>query len=79
MFPMKNKTYDILVYVTEIFLHALAGLYVALAKIWGFPYSAEIAGTIAAIGTFLGTALRISNKEYKAAKAAKAVENDASD
>lgn len=76
MFPMKNKTYDILVYVTEVFLPALAGLYVALAKIWGFPYAAEIAGTIAAIVTFLGIVLRISNKAYKTANA---VKEDAAD
>ena len=59
-----SKVYDVLKYMQRIALPALAALYVALAKIWGWPYSAEIAGTIAAVVTFMGAVLEISSAEY---------------
>lgn len=62
---MNNKTYDILKYIALIVLPALATLVIAIAKIWGLPYGAEIAGTITAIATFLGSILTISSKTYK--------------
>ena len=61
---MSNKLYDVLKYVAQIVLPALATLYFALAKIWGFPYATEIVGTISAIDTFLGAILKISNDQY---------------
>ena len=36
----------------------------ALAQIWGFPYAAEVQGTILAIVTFLGVVLQISSAKY---------------
>ena len=62
---MSNKTYDILKYITQIVLPALATLYLALAKIWNLPYGEEISGTIMATDTFLGVVLRISSENYK--------------
>ena len=59
-----TKVYDVLKYMQRIALPALAALYVALAKIWAWPYSAEIAGTIAAVVTFMGAVLEISSAEY---------------
>lgn len=59
-----SKVYDVLKYLQRIALPAIAALYVALAKIWGWPYSGEIAGTIAAIVTFMGAILEISSAEY---------------
>ena len=35
---MSNKTYDILKWVAQYLLPALATLYFAVAKIWGLPY-----------------------------------------
>jgi hypothetical protein len=61
---MNNKTYDILKYIAQIVLPALATLYFALAGIWGFPYGEEIVGTITAIDTFLGVLLGISSASY---------------
>ena len=61
---MSNKTYDILKYIAQIVLPALATLYFALAKIWGFPYGTEIVGTIAAIDAFMGALLQISTNQY---------------
>lgn len=61
---MSNKTYDILKYIAQIVIPALATLYFALSKIWGLPYGEEIVGTLSAIDIFLGTLLRISTSQY---------------
>ena len=61
---MSNKVYDILKYVAQIVLPALGTLYFALAKIWQFPYGAEIVGTITAVDAFLGALLKISTDQY---------------
>lgn len=62
---MSNKTYDILVWIAQIVLPAVAALYAALANIWGFPYGEQIVGTISAVDVFLGAILKISNNQYK--------------
>ena len=59
-----NKVYDILKWVCMVGLPALATLWFALGKIWGFPYLAEIEATIIAIDTFLGAVLGISSINY---------------
>lgn len=61
---LSNKTYDILKWIAQILLPALATLYFALAKIWGLPYGVEVVGTITAVDLFLGTLLGISTAEY---------------
>ncbi len=61
---MSDKTYDILKYLAQVILPALGTLYFALAGIWGFPYGEQIVGTITAIDTFLGVALKISSDNY---------------
>ena len=63
---MSNKIYDVLKYIAQIVLPAVATLYFALAKIWGFPYGAEIVGTISAVDAFLGALLQISTNQYNA-------------
>lgn len=60
-----NKVYDVLKWITQIFVPAVATLYFALAGIWGFPYGEQIVGTLTAIDTFLGVLLGISNHQYK--------------
>ena len=62
---MSNKFYDVLKFVAQILLPAIGTLYMALAKIWGFPYGTEIVGTITAIDAFLGAILQISTSQYK--------------
>ena len=62
---MSNKVYDILKYITQIIIPAVATLYFALAGIWGFPYGEQIVGTLTAIDTFLGVILGISSAQYK--------------
>ncbi len=61
---MPNKLYDILKFIAQIVLPALATLIFALTQIWGLPYGAEIAGTITAVNTFLGAILKISSVKY---------------
>lgn len=64
LLKFKNKTYDILKYITQILLPALGTLYFALAGIWGFPYGEQIVGTLTAIDMFLGVCLKISSDNY---------------
>ena len=67
---MKNKTYDRLKFLTMIVLPAFAALYFAVAQIWGLPNAEQVVGTIAAITTFLGALLGITNEQYKKSDAA---------
>lgn len=62
---MSNKVYDVLKWIAQVVLPAIATLYFALAGIWGFPYGEEVVGTITAIDTFLGVLLGISSAQYK--------------
>lgn len=64
---MNNKTYDILKWVAQYLLPALATLYFAIAQVWGLPYGEQIVGTITAIDTFLGVILGISTVQYNKA------------
>ena len=61
---MDNKVYDILKWVAQVVLPAIATLYFALAQIWGFPYGEQIVGTITAIDAFLGALLGLSTIQY---------------
>ena len=61
---LDNKVYDVLKFIAQILLPAMGTLYFALAKIWGFPYAAEVVGTISAIDAFLGALLGISSMNY---------------
>lgn len=64
MLKMSNAVYDVLKEIALVILPALGTLYFALAKIWSFPYPAEIVGTITAVDAFLGAVLHISTKQY---------------
>ena len=65
---MSNKVYDILKFIAQIVLPAIATLYVTLAGIWGLPFSEQIGGTVMAIDTFLGAVLMISSNNYNKTK-----------
>ena len=64
---MNNKTYDVLKWIAQYLLPALATLYFAIARVWGLPYGEQIVGTITAIDTFLGVILGISTAQYNKA------------
>ena len=61
---MSNKLYDILKYVAQIVLPAVATFVIAVFNIWGIPYGEAIGGTIMALDTLLGTVLMISTSNY---------------
>jgi hypothetical protein len=61
---MTDRMYDVLKWVAQILLPAVATLYFAIAQIWGLPYGEQIVGTITAIDAFLGALLGISTYQY---------------
>lgn len=61
---MNDKLYNILKWVAQIVLPALATLYFAISQIWGLPLGEEIVGTVTAVDAFLGALLGISTVAY---------------
>ena len=62
---LSGKAYDVLKFIAQIVLPALAALYGTLAGIWGFlPYGEQIVATISALDVFLGAVLMIDSKKY---------------
>lgn len=61
---MSDKAYDILKFIAQIVLPALATFYLTIASIWSLPFGEEISGTIMAIDTLLGAILMISSTKY---------------
>lgn len=68
---MSNRVYDLLKYITQIIIPAVATLYFALSSIWGLPYGEQIVGTLTAVDAFLGVCLGISTVQYNKALGAK--------
>ena len=64
MVLFSDRVYRVLKWICILFLPALATLWFTLGKIWGFPYLAEVEGTIVAIDTFLGALIGISTLQY---------------
>lgn len=61
---MNDGLYDLLKWIAQILLPAIATLYFAIAQIWGLPYAEQIVGTITAVDAFLGALLGISTLQY---------------
>lgn len=61
---MSNKVYDILKFIAQIVLPALATFYLTIAGIWSLPFGEEISSTIMAIDTLLGACLMLSSAKY---------------
>lgn len=66
---LNDRIYLILKWICLIVLPAIATLWFTLGKIWGFPYLAEIEGTIVAIDTFIGAIIGISTIQYNKTEA----------
>lgn len=60
-----SKVYDISKWVTTVALPACTAFYLALASIWGWPYSQEIGASLAALTAFCAALLGISSIQYK--------------
>lgn len=65
---ISNKTYNILKWVAQLLLPALATFVMSLGNIWGIPYSEQISLTLVALDTALGVMLGISTKSYNSNK-----------
>ena len=65
---MSNGLYDILKFIAQIVLPAIATFYVTIASIWGLPLGDEISRTVMAIDTLLGAILMISSANYNKAE-----------
>lgn len=61
---MSNRVYDIMKYIAQYVLPALATFICALGTIWGLNYTEQIALTIMALDTMLGVCLGISSNKY---------------
>ena len=61
---MSNKVYDVLKDIAQIYLPALATLYLTLAGIWGLPYGEQVSASIMAVDACLGGFLKISSNQY---------------
>lgn len=59
-----NRAYDILKHVAQIWLPALAVLYISLGGLFELPMPQQISGAIMALDLFLGTILGISTRQY---------------
>ena len=61
---LPTNWYDILTWIAQIFLPALAALYFGLAPLWNLPYADQVVATIMAIDTFLCLLLGFSTSEF---------------
>ena len=62
---MSNKLYDILKWITLIFIPALTTFYGVIGNSCNIPYTDVVLTIAVAFDTFLGTCLGISNYQYK--------------
>ena len=63
MFKLSNKAYDVLKLISLI-ATPLVTFVMAMTEVWGFPYGAEIAATISALGVLAGAILTKSSADY---------------
>lgn len=61
---MSNKVYDVLKFIAQIVLPAIATFYISIAGIWGLPYAEQVGGTVMAVDTLLGALLMLSSSNY---------------
>ena len=64
---MSNKTYDILKAIA-LTLPIISTFIIAVMKIWGIPYSTEIALTLTALNALFAELVKVANKNYKKKK-----------
>lgn len=67
-FEMSGEVYEALKWLAQVALPAFSTVYLALAKIWTFPYPEQVSATIMAVVLFIGSVLKISSAFYQRAK-----------
>ena len=65
---LNNRVYDILKWVAQLVLPAMATLWYALATVWNFPLTDQVLGTIVAVNVCLGVMLKISDSQWSLTK-----------
>jgi hypothetical protein len=63
---LSDKVYNFIKMLVQLALPAFSTLYLSLAGVWSLPYAQQIVGTSAALATFFGVVLRLSNRSYVA-------------
>lgn len=61
-----SRLYGALKWITVIGLPAFSALYYGVSELWNWPHQAQVLGTIALVGTFLGAVLGLSSLSYNA-------------
>lgn len=61
---LTNRVYDVLKWITMIFLPAAATLYFGLSLYWPVPNVESVVGTITLTATFLGALIGLSSRSY---------------
>lgn len=59
-----NKVYDVLKFILQVGLPALAALVFGITSIWGLAWGEKVIGTISVVEVALGILLGISTKQY---------------
>ena len=62
---LSNKIYNVIKWITALFIPALITLYLSLADVWNFPNTEKVVLTAAAVNVFLGVLLKVSDIQYK--------------
>ena len=62
---LSNKIYNVIKWITALFIPALITLYLSLADVWNFPNPEKVVLTAAAVNVFLGVLLKVSDTQYK--------------
>lgn len=65
---LSDKMYNILKWIATIALPALSTLCFTIGGIWGWSFTEQIIGSIAAVDMFLGVILGISTAQYNKSK-----------
>lgn len=61
---LPSKVYDVLKFILQLGLPALAALMFGIASVWGFDWGDKVVGTISVIEVALGILLGISSKKF---------------
>lgn len=64
-FMLPNKVYDVLKWISLVFLPAFITFYGVVATTCNIPHTQETLTIMVGFNTFLGTILGISNSQYK--------------
>lgn len=64
-FVMSGKLYDFAKRLVQVVLPAVSSLYFGLGKIWDFPATEKVVGSLAVIATFIGLLVGVSNRQYE--------------